>query len=325
MTPIEHDSPAPRVTGLSRWQFIGCLALAVAIFLVSAGPIWRDPWAMDSVNEAILWSYAPVPLLVLGCLAASRRLRWRWFFFDTMRLTFAKYSITFGIALVLWTMNDGPANAATATAPHRSATPGATTAASVPAGPTGSVRGHVVAADGTPAADVLVFVDPDLAVAQTGAALQPVQLEHDLRGLTPRLAAVQVGQSMAIRSTDGRMHTVVAETAEGAPLFNVPAIRSGAWSTVTVREPHHRVTLRCTVHPRDAEPEAELVVLRHSLWSRTDAAGQFAIAGVPTGRHELHARTLDAPSTITSVVLEAGETAEVRIALPGVVASAHAQ
>jgi hypothetical protein len=162
------------------------------------------------------------------------------------------------------------------------------------------------------AGGVLVFVDTDLAGT---ASAGPLELVNDGTGLHPRLAVVQAGQAIALRSADGRMHTAAAETIQGAPLFNVPAIRSGSWSRTRIDEAHDAVQVRCTVHPGE-EPAAHLVVLRHGWHAVTAADGSFVIAGVPRGTRRVVARRLHgAHITDASSSVDVGDAASVEIAL----------
>ena len=220
---------------------------------------------------------------------------------------------------MLWTTTDQPARAATLAPRLPSPRPTVAAAASVspPAAlATGSVSGRAVWSDGRPAAGALVFLDPEVAVGASGEALPPVHVEYVRGGLTPRLTAAVVGQEVSVRSTDGRMHTVVGETSDGAPIFNVPAIRSGAWSSVRIDEPHRRVTLRCSVHPADGDTRAELVVLRHGVFATADADGRFTLAGVPEGEQQLYAR-LDTQEASVRVLVARDLVASAELSLPG--------
>lgn len=300
---------APQVPGLTRTQFAITLAVCLSIFLLAGGPIWQQPWKMDQVDLAMLWSYAPLPLLVLGFLAWSRRLRVASFLLETLRLVLVKYSITFALALVLWTMTDQPAHAAPT--PLRSGRAGSSAALPPYQGPTGTLRGRVLdaTATGTAVSGALVFVDTDLAGEPNAA---PLQLTNEGRGLSPRLAVAQTGQAIALRSGDGRLHTAAAET-EGSPLFNVPAIRSGSWSRTSIDEPHDAVTVRCTVHPGEEAP-AHLTVLRHGWHALTAADGTFAIEGVPRGERRVVARRLDGDAMVEiAATVEVTATGDVEL------------
>ena len=59
---------------MSRAQFWGVFAISVAMFLFETGPIWRHPWDMSRLNQAILWSYVAIPLLFARRQAGRLRL-----------------------------------------------------------------------------------------------------------------------------------------------------------------------------------------------------------------------------------------------------------
>src|SRR4051812_9969893 len=117
MNAPAEDPPFLRLT---RLQFWGFLAIAVAVFLFASGPVWQHPWDIGALNRAIFYSYGVVPVLVLGGLAYKRRLGLRAFALDLLVLTLLKYTITFGIALLLWTAHGAPpvAGGAALPAPH---------------------------------------------------------------------------------------------------------------------------------------------------------------------------------------------------------------
>src|SRR4051794_25538467 len=104
-TPATAERPVLRLTRLQFWSFF---AVALAIFLFSTGPVWRHPWKMDVLNMPILYSYLPLPLMVVAGLAYKRRLGLRAWFLDTLELTLLKYSVTFSLALVLWSVSPVP-------------------------------------------------------------------------------------------------------------------------------------------------------------------------------------------------------------------------
>jgi hypothetical protein len=93
---------------ISRAQFWVAYAVAVALFFFDTGPIWRHPWDIGALDRAILWSYAPIPFLVAGCLLGSRRFSLHALFLDTLELTMLKYATTLGIALVLFEITPVP-------------------------------------------------------------------------------------------------------------------------------------------------------------------------------------------------------------------------
>jgi pimeloyl-ACP methyl ester carboxylesterase len=116
--PEETEEPPPResmirwaeksLPRMSRLQFWSCWLLLVGLFVFGHGALWEHPWDMEQVDSAILWSYAPIPFLVLGCLLWSRRLGWKALLLDTLELTFVKYAATLAIALTVWKLAPPP-------------------------------------------------------------------------------------------------------------------------------------------------------------------------------------------------------------------------
>lgn len=278
---------------LTRLQFWGILAFAVSIFLFSTGPLWRHPWQIMELNKAIFYSYLPLPFLVALGLLYKKRLGLRAFFLDTLTLTLIKYTVTFGIALVLWSFApETPAGEPSARAAQASsAAPAAAEPlpAPTPIAPeqTGTVAGVVVDGSGAPVDGALVFIQSGLAGLVFAAPQTPVELENDGSGIRPRLAVAQLHQPILARSMDGQLHTLLAVKGE-EPLLNVPLLSSGAKATVRFGEAHGVVTLRCRVHQRKAdgtpaEEEAHLGVFGHPFFAITGADGRFSWSGVPAG------------------------------------------
>ena len=309
-TSMDHaERPLVRLT---RLQFWGILAISVSIFLFATGPVWRHPWRMGVLNHAILWSYLPLPLLVAGALAYRRALTLRAFFLDALELTLLKYSITFGLSLVLWSVQRPPDEPFVFHAPRGEAH--ATTAAS----PTvldparlGTVRGTVVDAKGAPVANALVFVAAGLEQVVFRPPAKALELTEDGAGVSPKLAAAMVGQRIEARSTDGQLHTLVA-TAGGSTLFNVPLLPAGVVRSVDVAEPHGLVELRCTVHPN--EGHAFVGVFANPFFALTDAEGRFAFEGVPAGKVTISvSRDGHSPTISTDVAIPARGEVEAKL------------
>ncbi|HVY47662.1 MAG TPA: carboxypeptidase-like regulatory domain-containing protein [Minicystis sp.] len=273
------DAPLPRLTRLQFWSIFG---VALAIFLFATGPVWRHVWSIGVLNDAILWSYVPIPLMVTGALAYKRRLTLRAFFLDTLELTLLKYTVTFGLALVLWSIHEPPPVVFDYHAPRP------LLAASPPPPPTpidparaGAVTGIVSDASGRAVEGALVYVAAGLEGVVFAPPKQVVTVQNDGASIRPSLAGAVLGQPIEARSSDGRMHTLVA-TAGGATIFNVPLLPAGTPRPVEVKEAHGPMELRCTVHPN--ERHAVLAVLSHPFFALTGADGRYRFAGVPEGR-----------------------------------------
>lgn len=271
---------------ISRAQFWTVWGLAVVLFLFWTGPVWRHPWDIGLVNQAIFWSYLPIPMLVAACLLWSKRLTMRAFFLDTLELTLLKYSFTFALALVLWEAIPAPAMAQAAQPPpsghHVADVEPAIVPTPIDPAMTGIIEGSVIDGAGLPVAGATVFVAAGLEAYVFAPPSEPVTLLNTGAGITPDLVVAQVGQTLLARSADGRLHTLVA-TKEGATLFNMPLLSSGEPSRARIREAAGLVTTRCNVHGRSDEHEGHLLVLDHPFFATSDAEGHIRLAGVPAG------------------------------------------
>jgi hypothetical protein len=274
---------------MRRTQFWATLALALALFCFWTGPIWRHPWDIEQVDQAILWSYIPIPLLVGAFLLWSRRFTLRAFFLDTLGVTLLKYACTFAFALVLWDVSPTPAAAAPAARavlPAPSDAPADVEPQGTPtpinADETGVIEGTVEGEGGLAASGALVFVSAGLEAYTFAPPSEPVSLVNTGASVTPSVAAVQAGQTLLARSDDGRLHTLVAAK-EGAALFNMPLLSSGEPRRAQIQEPHGHITVRCNVHDSSREKEGHLYVLSHPFFTMTDGQGRFRLSGVPAG------------------------------------------
>lgn len=292
MNDSDDEAPFRRLT---RLQFWGFLAVAVGIFLFASGPVWRHPWDIGALNRAIFYSYAPIPLLVLGGLAWKKRLGLRAFALDLLVLTLLKYTITFGIALVLWSVQGNPPVAQTIVPAPRAAASAAPTPlvldapTPVPEEKAGVVRGVVVDREGKPVAGALAY----LAAGLTGWVFAPptaeVMLENHGGGLTPTVAIAQLHAPLYARSTSGQLHTFVA-TQGGTTLVNVPLLSSGLRTPIAFTEAHGLIEVRCSVHQHlGTEQASTLLVLTHPFSAITGEDGRFVFRGVPAGTLSLAA------------------------------------
>jgi hypothetical protein len=291
---VDRNEEAP-LARLPRVYYWACLATGVVLFLFVSGPIWNHAWHFDRLNRAILYSYLPLPFIVAGALVVTRRFSLRAFFLDAVEITLLKYSLTFGLALVLWTLHDPPPepprppSRAQALEPAPRPTP-------IDPARAGAVRGEVVDERGMPVAGALVFVEAGLeSFVFAPRERASLVLEHRGAGVEPRLAAAQIGQRIDARSADGKLHTLVARSEQGT-VFNVPLLPAGVPRPLELSAPH-LMTLSCGIHP-GSEASSELAVFAHPFFALTGEDGAFRFEGVPEGdlvfaarRASAHARS----------------------------------
>src|SRR5438045_2587826 len=91
--------PRPELPRLTRAHRVAILAICVALFLFARGPIWLHPFSPDA---SILWSYAPIPFLVVAALLVEKKLRFASVLVETILLVILKFGITAAVLVSLW-------------------------------------------------------------------------------------------------------------------------------------------------------------------------------------------------------------------------------
>jgi plastocyanin len=221
--PARDGDGPPRLSWGSLWL---CLTVSLSVFTFLGGPIWNGVWDIQDVTHRILCSYLVIPIAVLVCLAAERKLRLSSLFFETLKLAVVKFVLTFMTMNTVWAISERPAVAASDTV-----------------------------MDATPiesALESFVLSPPS----------EPVVLHNDGYGFTPAVAVVQVGQPVVFSSDDGHLHSAKGiALADGRPAFNyaIPARGGGAGREITFRRALGVVDIRCRVHP--GESVAHLIVV----------------------------------------------------------------
>ena len=310
---------------MSRAQLGGTLAIAFTLFLFEAGPVWRHPWDMELLNRAIFWSYLAVPLLVIACLAWSKRLSVRAFIVDLLVLTLLKYTCTFAFALVLWELTPFPVLHHEAALPHGTrvaAVEPAPAATPIDPAKAGAVTGTVLDTAGRPVAGALVWISGGLEDYVFTPPSAPVTIARERSAAIPPVAVGQVNQPILARSADGKLHALVA-VEDGKTFFNTPLLPSGEPSRVSFRA-GGLVTLRCNVHQGASEAEGQVLVLGHPFFTRTDEEGRFALSGVPAGRVKLTTFRGGRPGPEQAVDVVAGGETKVTLALDAAAAPGDA-
>jgi plastocyanin len=134
-------------------------------------------------------------------------------------------------------------------------------------------------------ANVFVYVSAGLpATAKFQAPAAPVELEQHGCRYHPHVLGVMVGQTLAIKNSDGILHNIKAMGKKNRP-FNVSQPTTMTTPrTFTAEEV--MVPLECNVH---GWMHAWLGVLPHPFFAVTGADGSFSIKGLPPGTYTITA------------------------------------
>ncbi len=307
-------SPADRRAraGLTRGQQAIVLLVAVTAFLFLEGPAWWEPYDYPRLWKQILGSYLPVPLLVAAMLWARHRLRLATFALETLLLVLVKFVITATIMVIAWTLTPPPREplpslvrplASPRGLPAQWTPPEATR---LDEATLARVEGVVTDGAGLPVEGALVRIVDDFEGVVFAPRTDALVITDEGTGPLPQVSAVQVGQPLILRSTDGRLHALRAQRADGRIAFNQPMLAAG--STHVVPRAWGELRLACGAHG-DRESTATLHVLSHPFFATTGRDGAFAFERVPSGRRVVAIQVGEAVNLVP-VVLVAGGTAK---------------
>lgn len=102
---------------------------------------------------------------------------------------------------------------------------------------------------------------------------------------TPHVAAVQVGQNIAVRNSDGVLHNVNARPVKNAG-FNFGQPVKGMESKKSFTTPEVMIPVKCDVHPW---MHGWIGVQDHPFASVTNETGSFSLNNLPPGEYEIEA------------------------------------
>jgi hypothetical protein len=134
-------------------------------------------------------------------------------------------------------------------------------------------------------ADVFVYVKAGLPTSYTAPTpAGPVTLDQDGCRYHPHVFGILVGQTLAIKNSDGILHNIKAKAVKNRP-FNIsqPVVMT---SERTFSTPEVIVPLECNVH---GWMHAWLGVLPHPFFSVSGTDGTFTLKGLPPGTYTIEA------------------------------------
>jgi plastocyanin len=164
----------------------------------------------------------------------------------------------------------------------------------------------VVNANGT-LANVFVYVKEGPVTSLTfPVPAQPVEIDQDGCVYLPRVFGIQVGQTLAIRNSDGLLHNIKAEPTANRP-FNISQptnmVTNRTFNTAEVMVP-----LECNVH---SWMNAFVGVLSHPYHATSGSDGAFTIRRLPPGTYTLEAWHETLGTQTQQVTVAANESKEV--------------
>ena len=313
-------SAAQHLPSLPFGASLFILFLALAVF-AGFNPIGRG-LTVEEWEQNVLYSYYPIPLLVLAFLrmgplrrssgvASPRATLCVSWLLESLKLALAKFAVTFVVCHAFW-IGVGPPEPTPIQphplAPRAKLPPPVSTPAEL--GAAGAIQGVVVDGTGKPVPGALVRMVEVIEGGTFTSPTDPLVLQHYGFGFKPSISVARPHQRLILRSTDSEVHTVSMRGPRGRPIANTPLLPAKEQSLQLATCPGI-VSLECTVH-RDQEPEAHLAVLCHPFVAITDAQGRFSLTGIPDGQGAVAVWT-PLGEARRPVQIEAGVTRRLRL------------
>ena len=183
--------------------------------------------------------------------------------------------------------------------------------------PDGAMRQQVAVTDGR-LTNVYVYVKSGLGDRTFPTPSSAVTLDQDGCEYEPHVLAIQVGQSLAIKNSDGILHNINARPTTNRG-FNIsqPVVMetSREFSKAEVMIP-----VKCDVH---GWMEAFIGVQSHPYAGVTGADGSFSLADLPPGEYEIEAWHELYGTQSQTVTVGVKETAEVSFTFSSDMAGNH--
>jgi plastocyanin len=178
-------------------------------------------------------------------------------------------------------------------------------AGSVAAAETGTVRGTVLVRGQRSSANAVISVEaPGL---KPTPARQPVKIDQKGFRFIPHITVIVPGTTVRFLNNDPEPHNVYSP--EGR--YNLGTWPTGETRDHTFEKPGIYTQL-CNIHP---DMLAYVVVLETPYFAVTDAAGSFAVEGIPPGKYVLWAWHEKKDGLEREITVEAGQTLELDLVI----------
>jgi plastocyanin len=164
----------------------------------------------------------------------------------------------------------------------------------------------IVQVEGGHIANVLVYVKEGLGDLQFPTPRQAVVIDQVGCRYTPHVAAVQTGQTLTFRNSDGLLHNVNATPQVNRPFnFSQPVNMD---TNRTLAQAEVAVPVRCDVH---GWMRAYVGVTSHPYNAVTGDGGTFSLRELPPGDYVIEAWHPQLGTMEQSITVATGETAQV--------------
>ncbi len=160
---------------------------------------------------------------------------------------------------------------------------------------------------------VYVYVKTGLGATKFPVPAQPAVFDQKGCTYQPHVAAVQAGQELLIRNSDGVLHNVNARPTKN-PGFNFGQPIQGMETKKSFPNPEVMIPVKCDVHPW---MHAWIGVQAHPYASVTTDDGSFSLKNLPPGEYEIEAWHEKYGTSVQKVTVGPKETKSIQFTFKG--------
>lgn len=160
---------------------------------------------------------------------------------------------------------------------------------------------------------VYVYVKSGLGDKKFPPSSTPAVLDQKGCLYSPHVVAVQVGQELLVRNSDGVLHNVNVRPAKNQP-FNFGQPVQGMENKKTFTTPEVMIPVKCDVHPW---MHSWIGVQDHPFAAVSDESGAFSLNNLPPGTYDIEAWHEKYGTASQSVTVGAKETKTIEFNFKG--------